>query len=370
MSKNMIVRKIVLPIVAVGGLALAVDTVRTGARPPEPSQPVAAPAEAPFASYVAGAGIIEALTENVSIGAPMAGLVTEVTANAGDRVKKGDALFRLDDRDLQAELISRRANAEAARQRLDRLKQQPRPEDVPPAEARVKAAEATVADAQSQYALYKSVSDPRAVTQDEMNRRRNALDLAEARLAEAKADLDLLKAGAWKSDIAVAEADLVSAQAQVKAAEVLLDRLTVRAPMDGQVLQVKLHAGEYTSGSGSKDPLVLLGNLDELAVRVDVDENDAWRLTPGAKARAFVRGNGQLFADLTYVRTEPYVVPKRSLTGDATERVDTRVLQVIYKFDRKKLPVYVGQQMDVFIAADGGGDVQMHTATRDSGGAK
>jgi hypothetical protein len=43
------------------------------------------------------------------------------------------------------------------------------------------------------------------------------------------------------------------------------------------------------------------------------------------------------------------VVPKRSLTGDSTERVDTRVLQVIYAISDDKLPLFVGQQMDVFI---------------------
>ena len=48
---------------------------------------------------------------------------------------------------------------------------------------------------------------------------------------------------------------------------------------------------------------------------------------------------------------EPYVVPKKSLTGDSNERVDTRVLQALYRFDRKQLPIYVGQQMDVFIEA-------------------
>jgi hypothetical protein len=51
------------------------------------------------------------------------------------------------------------------------------------------------------------------------------------------------------------------------------------------------------------------------------------------------------------VRFEPYVVPKRSLTGDSTERVDTRVLQIIYALDPAALPVFVGQLMDVFIEA-------------------
>jgi hypothetical protein len=92
-----------------------------------------------------------------------------------------------------------------------------------------------------------------------------------------------------------------------------------------------------------------LGNLDRLHIRVDIDENDAWRFKPGVRAAAFLRGNRDLSAEVYFVRVEPYVTAKTSLTGSSTERVDTRVLQVIYGFDRSLLPVYVGQQMDVFI---------------------
>jgi HlyD family secretion protein len=64
-----------------------------------------------------------------------------------------------------------------------------------------------------------------------------------------------------------------------------------------------------------------------------------------------VRGNPSQQATLTFVRFEPYVVPKRSLTGSNVERVDTRVLQVIYRFKPDGFPIHVGQQMDVFIEA-------------------
>jgi HlyD family secretion protein len=84
---------------------------------------------------------------------------------------------------------------------------------------------------------------------------------------------------------------------------------------------------------------------------VDIDENDAWRVRQDAPAVATVRGNRDLKTNLRFVRIEPYVVPKKSLTGESTERVDTRVLQVLYSFDKGALPVYVGQQMDVFIEA-------------------
>jgi hypothetical protein len=54
---------------------------------------------------------------------------------------------------------------------------------------------------------------------------------------------------------------------------------------------------------------------------------------------------------LSFVRVEPFVVPKRSLTGENTERVDTRVLQVIYAVESAETTLYVGQQVDVFINA-------------------
>ena len=80
-------------------------------------------------------------------------------------------------------------------------------------------------------------------------------------------------------------------------------------------------------------------------------KHEAWRVPPEAKAAAAVRGNANLRTPLTFVRYEPFVVPKKSLTGDSTERVDTRVLQVIYRTDDENVPVFVGQQMDVFIDA-------------------
>jgi hypothetical protein len=64
-----------------------------------------------------------------------------------------------------------------------------------------------------------------------------------------------------------------------------------------------------------------------------------------------MRGNPSLNTLLTYEWTEPFVIPKKSLTGGTTERVDTRVMQVVYSFDRAELPVYVGQQMDIYIEA-------------------
>jgi hypothetical protein len=129
----------------------------------------------------------------------------------------------------------------------------------------------------------------------------------------------------------------------------------VRALVDGQVLQIDVRPGEFVAAP-SVEPLILLGNVDEMHVRVDIDENDIPRFIPGNPATAALKGSPNIRFPLSYVRTEPYVVPKKSLTGMNTERVDTRVLQVIYAFDPAGKPVHVGQQVEVFIEAAGAGD--------------
>jgi hypothetical protein len=152
--------------------------------------------------------------------------------------------------------------------------------------------------------------------------------------------------------VTIDEAALASAEAQVQQLKIEIERRTVRALVSGQTLQIKTHLSEFAPSGVVSPALMLLGqDTPNLHVRIDIDENDAWRFRPGAPAVAFVRGNSALETPLKFVRLEPYIVPKVSLTGQTTERVDTRVLQVIYSFDQAKLPVYVGQQMDVFIHA-------------------
>jgi multidrug efflux pump subunit AcrA (membrane-fusion protein) len=345
------IRKYFLPVLALAGALFAVFVVVRGAKPVPAALPVAAPPRPPFSSYVAGAGIVEASTENIAIGTPVGNIVSDVYVKVGDTVKAGQPLFKLRDTVSQAELEVKRTAVQLAQAKVERLRSLPRPEEVPPLQAKAHEAEATLADQRNLLRLWESVTDKRAVSEEELSRRRYAVAAAEARLESAKADLALLRAGAWKPDIEVAEAEAAAARAEVVQIEAEIERRTIRAPVDGEVMQVKVRLGEYAQPGPLETPLMLLGSVGSLHVRVDVDENDAWRVAPNARAEAALRGNARLRTPLEFVRVEPFVVPKKSLTGDSTERVDTRVLQVIYRFPRGKIPVYVGQQMDVFIEA-------------------
>ncbi|HXJ59386.1 MAG TPA: efflux RND transporter periplasmic adaptor subunit [Verrucomicrobiae bacterium] len=285
---------------AIAGLgATAVMASRMSASAPMSPPPIE-PSPKPYEVSVAASGIVEALSENVAIGVPEPGLVTKVHVKVWDSVKEGQPLFTLDDRELSAQLKVNMANASVAEATLWRLV--------------------------DQLKRLQGVNDPRAVSQDEVRTREN--------------------------DVAVAMAQLEAARAQVAQNKVCLERLIVHAPRDGTILQVNIRSGEYASVT-PKNAAMVLGDVEHLQVRADVDEQNASRLQEGQTATAYLKGDTTKPIELSFVRIEPYVVPKTSLTGSSTERVDTRVLQVIYSFERPKdRPVYVGQQVDMFVKSE------------------
>src|SRR6266487_3481563 len=304
-------KKMILPLIALAALVFGIGSVVRSQPKHEVTVPPSPPPASPFLHTVAAVGLVETSTENIAIGTPRADVVSEVVVTVDQPVKTGDPLFKLDDRHLRAELAMRHA-------------------DLRVAESQVKVNDAMLDDVSRQLGFFESLRDKSAISSEELARRRSAVGTAQARLDEAKAQV-------------------ASAAAQIKMIETQIERSTVRASVDGEVLQVKVHPGEFAPAGVTATPLVLLGRLKPLHIRVDVDEHEAWRVHPDAKASAAVRGNASLKAPLAFVRFEPFVVPKKSLTGDSTERVDTRVLQVIYRVEGDALPLFVGQQMDVFI---------------------
>jgi RND family efflux transporter MFP subunit len=280
---------------------------------PPPGDPPIMPPQKPFVESVAATGILESLSENVAIGVPLPGLITEVMVKVNDKVKKDQVLLKLDDRDLRAEELSLKAQQKIS-------------------EAQITVSEAQLAKLRSQLERLISVTDARAVSRDDLENR--------------------------KQDVAVAQAQVVAAKAQLAAAEtslqrisLLIERLTVKAPRDGTIIQINSRAGEYAATS-PKTPAMILGDIDRLQVRADIDEQNAIRIREGQKAYGYLKGDPSVTFPLEFIRIEPYVIPKTSLTGSSTERVDTRVLQVIYSLTRPSdPPLYVGQQVDVFIEA-------------------
>ncbi|MEJ2231349.1 MAG: biotin/lipoyl-binding protein [Nitrospirales bacterium] len=293
---------------ALAGILLTIATLWGARGKPTPPPPMEAPPQNPYPVTVAAAGIIEAVNENVRIAPPVPGLVTKVYVKVADHVEQGDPLVQLDDRELRAQW-------------------QTRTDSLPSAAALIAEQQIRLRDAQDQLKRLQSVTDRRAVSEDDVQRKWHEAEGAKRALIRARADLHL-------------------AQTERDEVQALINRLTVRAPRKGTILQVNIRAGEYATVNAI-EPLILLGDTETLQVRAD--KVNAPLVVPGSPAVAYLKGYTDESIPLTFDRIEPYIVPKRSLTGDNRERVDTRVLQVIYRFDKPSFPVYVGQQVDVYI---------------------
>lgn len=343
--------RLLLPTVALGLLGFGMYHMLGAQTVLPPAAPPAMPPRSPIGPTIAAAGLVEPQTENMSIGSALSGVVLEVyvpAEKAGATVKAGDPLFRVDDRQLQAQLAWQQANLAAAEAELARLNSMPRDEELPAARAKVRAAQANLRLARDRRERAEQLIERKATSQEDLVQRRLAEESAEAEVAQAQADLDLLNAGAWEPDKAIARAKIEQMRAQISQTQTEIERCLVRAPVDGQVLQVNVRPGEFV-GTPPDKTLVLLGDVRQQHVRADIDEHDIPRFRPELPAKAFVRGDGEQELKLRFVRVEPYVIPKRSLTGDNTERVDTRVLQVIYAVEGGEVNLHVGQQVDVFI---------------------
>lgn len=261
------------------------------------------PATNHYARAIAGIGVLEPKSETIDMGVDLPGIVRQVLVKPGDQVKQGQALISLDQRDIDAQITLLQASLVST--------------------------ELQAKDAGTQFELIASVTDKRAIAKDDFNRRYYAKLLAEAKVKEL--------------------------QAQLHVARTTKQRLTISAPIDGTILQLSVQPGEYLA-SNATEPLVRMGDLSQLYVRVEIDEEFGHDLNPKANAYAIARGKTDDRIPLRYVRTEPLVRPKTNLAV-AGQRVDTRVTQVIYALETNTAhpPIpkgwLIGQQMDVFVEA-------------------
>ena len=297
-------KRILLFALALAGAVAALQLTRGTATEAPIKPPPYEPATRDKDGLIAAAGLIEAVAENTLLGSPTSGTVAKVHVKVWDKVKAGDPILTLDDRDLRAQHAVQKAAVDAAAATAERA-----------------------VDAARRWT---GIKDSGAVSAADLLSYQMAAKEAQAKLALAKAQLDQTS--------------------------VLLDRLVLRSPIAATVLQVGVRTGEFVA-AGAKAPVVL-GDITRLQIRCDVDEQLATRMREGLPAKGYLKGESSLAGGkdrsiaLKFVRIEPFVIPKTSLTGASIERVDTRVLQVIYSFDRPTgRALFVGQQMDVYIDA-------------------
>jgi biotin carboxyl carrier protein len=155
-----------------------------------------------------------------------------------------------------------------------------------------------------------------------------------------------------KATVSNAEAIIASNIARLNVAKTSLNLLSVTAPLSGIILDIYMRPGEFININTSAKSVMLVGNIDPLYVKVQIDESDIHRFTSTALATAFLRNNEKITFPLEFVQALPYVTSKTQLNSAMPEIVDTRILYILYKIKTTSHKLYVGQLLDVFIQAD------------------
>lgn len=283
-----------LPSIALVALIFALTSVFSRQEVPA-KEPIESPPISPYESNIAGIGVIEPKNETISVGTELSGIVRQVLVTEGEKVIKDAPLFILDQREINAQIGELKAALESAK--------------------------IQESDATDLLLTINSIKDNSAVSRDDKNKRKYAADLAKARVAEAKARLF--------------------------SAITTKERLTIKAPITGTILDINIKPGEFAAAGVLSKPLMRIGDLSTLYVRTEIDEENAFLLDDKAQAIGIKRGSNDPLP-LTFVKIEPYVDSKTNLSVSG-QRVDTRVLQVLYSIPITTKNLYVGQQMDVFI---------------------
>jgi RND family efflux transporter MFP subunit len=309
-------KQFIIPTVGLFGLLGAVAfTFSYGSEKASAPNYLALPPSSPYSDAVWGTGIIEASSKNIGVGSHLSGIIAKLFVTEGDEVKEGAPLFQLDDREAQSEYKTRASAVDAA-------------------EANLQGAGVTLRDREDQLHRLQGLKEGIEISKEKLQQAIFAVDKAKTDQAQAKAQLEM-------------------ARAEKETAGVTLDQMTVYAPSTGRIMKINIQPGEFVTAGSTPEPPVLMGNDRPLYLRVSIDENDLWRFDPKSPAKASLRSHKDIEVPLVFVRVEPYVMPKEQLNNSPSERVDTRVLQVIYRIDADNPALYIGQQMDVFIEAQG-----------------
>ena len=316
-------RNKVIFIVAIIGLMIGLGSAYIFSIQQKPLPPAFKPASNPYAKGIYANGIVESYQgngENINIYPEVPGVIVQVLVSEGAVVKKGSSLLRIEDSVQKATVAQQKAQIEFAGASLKNVQDQ-------------------LDKLRKSYEL-----EPKSVSKNDLDNAVNAVKVA-------KANMDV-------------------AQKQYDLAQALLYKYTIKAPIDGAILAINAAVGSYISAQGTYDsytqgfdPVIIMGRArDYIGVRCYIDEILISRLPQASKmhAQMFIRGTN-ISIPLEYVRIQPYVSPKIELSDQKLERVDVRVLPVLFKFMKPKdIDIYPGQLVDVYIG-------EMETKTNSTG---
>jgi HlyD family secretion protein len=316
-----------------------------------PPSAMAAAEAGPAVAVAAGPGLVEAISEELRVSAQIGGRLERVLVDEGDRVKAGDVLAVIDNRDFHARVVSAEAELRLREAEYRRIVNGARAQERQEAAAALAEADAVLQHALTEQTRQRNLFESGVSPEADADAADRAARVSQARVDAARERFDLITADAREEDRARAEAEVSYARARLDEARALYDKTFIRAPMDGVILRRLRQAGESVS-TQFDSPVVTLADDRIRRVRVDVDETDVAGIAPGQAAYV----TADAFAERRFpgrvVRVGQSLGRKNVRTDAPTEKVDTKVLETLVELeDGRELPL--GLRVQAFISRSG-----------------
>lgn len=297
-------------------------------------------------------GVTEPRSRSVQIVSELSGTLKSILVQAGERVHRGQLVAELDHSLQKAQVDLAAASLLRAEADCARVKNGERPEDIAVLQANVDEAKARRAFAEFEATRVERMVAKEAVSERELAQARSSRDQARAQEQAAAKRLELAKAGAREEDVRRADAAVAEAKAQLASAKAVLEKTFIRSPIDGMVIYRHREPGEAVF-TDTPTPIVSIGDRRVLHVRVDVDETDIERVWPGQRVFAQASAFGDRRFEGRVVHIEPTLGRKNFRTARPTEKVDTRIQEVVVALESAD-DVPLELQMDVWFLSDPG----------------
>lgn len=327
---------------------------------------------------IAAPGVVESVSEEIEVGAELAGKLKSVSVEEGDEVLKGQIIAVLENADFVANIAtaksqieilrSQRATAKArlsqAETEKSRIANGARTEERREAKAGYEQTLPNVENARRELARRENLYKNGDISREEFERAQTAFQTSQKQSVTMRESFNVVNASARNDDLAKADANVEVTKAQiaefdalineagakVRQAEANLSKTVVRAPITGVVVRKRLHDGETVSPE-NQTGIVTLADVSALRVRVDVDEIDVAKLKIGQTAfvTADAFDNQKFTAKI--IKIGNILGRKNFRTERPTEKVDTKILEILLELDKNsKLPL--GLRVDAFISND------------------
>ncbi|MBI5193368.1 MAG: HlyD family secretion protein [Nitrospirae bacterium] len=222
--------------------------------------------------YVAAEGKVETLPGlEVDVGSEITGRIEKIYVNEGDRVKKGQLIAKLSNRDIEAKQKEAETELEVAKSKLREIASGSRAEEVKRAEANYEAAVADMELAKKNLERYESLFRDGVIPKAMLDERENAFRVASSRMKAAEEEKRLIEKGPKEETLRLLEDSVKKAEASVEYFKWVIEKTLITAPISGKVIHKNLFEGEMITEDFA---ILTIADVDKIRINAEVDETD------------------------------------------------------------------------------------------------